>query len=283
MRIARRGSGVVASLRALASQVHPVFALPPIAGSWFGSVLAGRFSIPVGALHMTAILLAIYTAHVKDGYVDFHVRGEDDDHPLTARGCRLAIAGASAGFFACLGGLWYVAGLGAALITLPGWLIGDHHAPQLDTNPLTATMGYPLGVAVAVLGGYYTQAGRLDLVPVAFAAVFLVVLSGVKVIDDAKDYDDDRSISKRTVAVVLGPPRARRAAFGLMAAGMLAVAALAAVGVFPSGSLLAAGAFVAVAATTSRADSELSTMLLIRGCYVFLALLFAAVWFRPFG
>ena len=283
MGIARHGRGVTASLRALASQVHPVFALPPIAGSWFGSVLAGRFSIPVGALHMTAILLAIYTAHVKDGFVDFHVRGEDDDHPLTERGCRLAIAGASAGFFACLAGLWYVAGVGAALITLPGWLIGFHHAPQLDTNPLTATTGYPLGVAIAIVGGYYTQVGALAVEPVAFAAVFLLVLSGVKVIDDAQDYSYDRSISKRTVAVVLGPPRARRAAFGLMAAGMVAVAGLAVLGVFPRGALLAATAFVLVAATTRRAGPELSTMLLIRGSYVFLALLFVAVWFRPFG
>lgn len=283
MAIARHGTGPRAALRALLSQVHPVFALPPLAASWFGSALAGRFSIPVGALHMTAILLAIYTAHVTDGYVDFHVRGEDDDHPLTVRGCRLAIAGASLGFFVALAGLWAVAGLGAALITLPGWLIGYHHAPQLDTNPVTATTGYPLGVAIAILGGYYTQAGRLAAEPLAFAGVFLLVLSGVKVIDDAQDYHYDRTIAKRTVAVVLGPPGARRVAFGLMAAGMLAVVALAALGVVPRGALLAVGAFAAVAATTRRADAELTTMLLIRGSYVFLAILFAAVWFRPLG
>ncbi|MDX1629433.1 MAG: hypothetical protein R3345_12080, partial [Fulvivirga sp.] len=91
---------------AFASQVHPVFMLPPLAASWFGSVLAGRFSLATGALHMGAIFFAVYTAHVKDGYVDFHVRDEDDDHPLTARGCRLGLAGASAAFFACLAGLW---------------------------------------------------------------------------------------------------------------------------------------------------------------------------------
>jgi 1,4-dihydroxy-2-naphthoate octaprenyltransferase len=148
---------------------------------------------------------------------------------------------------------------------------------------VTATTGYPLGVAIAIIGGYYTQTGRLAVAPVAFAAVFLLVLSGVTVIDDAKDSDYDRSIEKRTVAVVLGPPRARSAAFGLMAAGMLAVVVLAACGVFPRGSVLAAGAFVAVAATTRRAGPRLSTMLLIRGSYVFLALLFVAVWFRPLG
>ena len=283
MAIAREDPGVGGSLRALASQVHPVFALPPVAASGFGSVLAGRFSVAVGALHVAAVLLAIYTAHVKDGFVDFHVRGEDDDHPLTERGCRLAIAAASTGFFACLVGLWVVAGVGAALITLPGWLIGYHHAPQLDTNPVTATTGYPLGVALAVLGGYYAQSGGLAVEPVAFAGVFLVVLSGVKVIDDATDFDYDRSIAKRTVAVAVGPSRARRVAYGLMAAGMVAVAVLAAVEVFPRGALFAAGAFVVVAATTRRAGPELATMLLIRGSYVFLALLVAAVWFRPLG
>ena len=283
MGIARHGSGAVASLRALASQVHPVFALPPIAASWFGSVLAGHFSLAVGALHMTAIFFAIYTAHVKDGYVDFPVRDEDDDHPLTGVGCRLAIAGASTGFFACLAGLWGTSGVVAAVVTLPAWLIAYHHAPQLDTNPVTATTGYPAGVAVSILGGYATQTGRLAVEPVAFAAVFLAVLSGGKVIDDATDVVYDRSIGKRTVAVVLGPPRARRAAFGLMGVGIAAVAVLAATGFFPVGALLAVGAFVAVAATTRGAGPERSTMLLIRGCYVFLALLFVAVWFRPFG
>jgi len=38
---------------------------------------------------------------------------------------------------------------------------------------------------------------------------------------------------------------------------------------------------VDVAAFAARADPEIATMLLVRGCYVFLAVLVAAVWFRP--
>ncbi|MFB6219420.1 MAG: UbiA family prenyltransferase [Halobacteriaceae archaeon] len=283
MPIARHGSGPRASLEALASQVHPVFMLPPVAASWFGSALAGAFSVPVGALHMSAIFFAVYTAHVKDGFVDFHQRGEDDDHPLTERGCRLALAGASAGFFACLAGLWLVVGPGAALVTLPGWLIGVNHAPQLDTNPVTATAGYPAGIAVAVVGGAYVQTRTVPATALAFAAVFLVLLSGVKVIDDAQDYDYDRSIAKRTVAVVLGPAGARRAADGLMLAGLLAVVGFAAIGVFPASAVLAAAAFGAVAATARNAEPELATMLLIRGAYVFLAVLLVAVRLEPLG
>lgn len=72
-----------AAVRAYGSQIHPVFMLPALAASWFGSILAVRFSLAIGLLHMAAIFFAVYTAHLKDGYVDFYVRSEDDDHPLT--------------------------------------------------------------------------------------------------------------------------------------------------------------------------------------------------------
>ena len=281
MTFARHGGGASGALRALGSQIHPVFMLPPVASSWFGSMLAGRFSLLVGALHMLAIFFAVYTAHVKDGYVDFYLRGEDDDHPLSAGACRATLAGTSLGFFACLAALWALAGIGTVLLTLPTWLIAYGHAPQLDTNPITTTTGYPLGIALAIVGGYYAQAGTLETLPLAFALVFLVLLSGIKVIDDAKDYEYDRSISKRTVAVVLGRARARRTAFGLMLVALALVAALVGVGVFPPGSLLAVLAFGLVAVVAARAEPKLATMLLVRGSYVFLALLLVAVWFRP--
>ena len=281
MRIARHGSGPRADLAALASQVHPVFMLPPLAATLFGAVLAGRFSLATGFAHMAAIFFAVYTAHLKDGYVDFYVRGEDDDHPITEPGCRLALAGSSLAFVALLAVLWWRIDGVAALLTLPTWLIAYGHAPQLDTNPLTATTGYPLGIALAIVGGFYVQTGTIAPIAVAFAAVFLVLLSGVKVIDDAQDYDYDRSIAKRTVAVVVGPRRARLFAYGLMVAGMFAVAGFAAARLFPPSSVLAPLAFGAVALATRRAGPELATMLLIRGSYVFLAALVAAVWFRP--
>ncbi|WP_135854589.1 UbiA family prenyltransferase [Halorussus salinus] len=280
---AGRESGVVPAVRALASQVHPVFMTPPVASSLFGGVLAGRFDLAAGLVHATAIFAAVYTAHVKDGYVDFYVRDEDDDHPLSERGCKRALVGSSALFFGCLLALWPLAGALTVALTLPTWLVAYHHAPQLDTNPVTATTGYPLGIALAILGGYAAQAGTLAPIAVAFAAVFLVLLSGVKVIDDAQDFDYDRSIEKRTVAVTLGPERARTAAYALMTTALLLVVALAALAVFPPSSVAAAAGFAAVAGVASRADPELATMLLVRGSYVFLALLLGAVWFRPLG
>ncbi|WP_363464260.1 lycopene cyclase domain-containing protein [Halogeometricum borinquense] len=281
MAISRHGTGATNAAKALASQVHPVFMLPPLASSLFGAALAGDISFGPAFVHVLAIFFAVYTAHVKDGLVDFYVRGEDDDHPMTKRGCVLGLVGAAVGFLCCLGYLWTAVGIGAAVVTLPTWVIGFLHAPQLDMNPVTATVGYPVGIALAIAGGYYVQTGALSPEPLAFASVFLVLLTGVKIIDDAKDYDYDASIDKRTVAVVLGPRRARRFAHSLFWAGLIAVLLLTVDGLFPPFAVVAALAFGLVALVTRRAGPKLATMLLVRGTYVFLALLVLAVWFRP--
>jgi 1,4-dihydroxy-2-naphthoate octaprenyltransferase len=284
MAIARGESGGAAAARALGSQVHPVFMLPVLATAWFGAVLAGLPSPALAAVHATAAFFALYTAHVTDGYVDFYVRGEDDDHPLSERGCRVALGGASAGFFTCLLALVALVDVWAGLVTLPGWLIAVNHAPQLDTNPIGATVGYPLGIGFALVGGYYVQVASLSPTVVALAAVFVTILAGIKVVDDAQDYAYDRSIGKRTVAVALGREWAHSTAYALMGTGSLAVVllALSLPGIPPSAGL-AAGAFAAVAAVARRAEPELATMLLIRGSYLFLAVLVATVWFRPLG
>jgi 1,4-dihydroxy-2-naphthoate octaprenyltransferase len=281
MPIARHGTGGRSALGALASQVHPVFMLPPLASSLFGAILAGDLSPSLAAVHLTAVFSGLYTAHVKDGYVDFHQRGEDDDHPLTVTGCRVALGIATLAFGVALVAVFLLVDIVAALLTLPGWVIGYLHAPQLDMHPVTATAGYPSGIALALVGGYYVQAEALTPVPLAFAAVFLLVLSGIKVVDDAQDYRYDRSIGKRTVAVELGRARARQTAYGLMGTGLVTVVALSAVAVFPPSAVLAPVVFAGVATLTRRADAELSTMLLIRGSYLFLAVLVAAVWFQP--
>lgn len=281
MGIAHHGRGPVADARALASQVHPVFMLPPVATALFGGLLAPTFSLRVAAVHATAVFFAVYTAHVKDGFVDFYVRDEDDDHPMSERGCRIALAGAAVGFFASVLALWSLSGPAAALVAAPMWVIGFLHAPQMDMHPVGATMGYPTGVGLCIAGGYFAQVGQFGITVLGVAAVFVLLLAGVKIVDDATDYEYDRGIGKRTVAVVLGRSRARRLAYGLVAAALLLVVTLALAGPFPPGAVVAAAVFAAVAWVARDAGPELATMLLVRGTYVFLALLTAAVWYRP--
>ncbi|AUV83355.1 ubiquinone biosynthesis protein UbiA [Salinigranum rubrum] len=283
MSLARHGSGPNAVLRAFASQVHPVFMLPPLAASAFGAVLTREGVDGLAFVHLSVVFCALYTAHVKDGYVDFYVRAEDDDHPLTERGCRSALALSTLGFAVGTAVIGLAVDLVAVVLCLPGWLVGYLHAPQLDTHPVTATLGYPVGIGFALLGGHYVQVRSLSVTVVAFAAVFVVILAGIKVVDDATDYAYDRSIGKRTVAVVLGRTRARQVAYGLMLVGLAGVVGFALVGVFPPSSVGAVVAFGAVAWVARRAgdDDRLATMLLVRGSYLFLAVLVVAVWFRP--
>ncbi|WP_411965442.1 lycopene cyclase domain-containing protein [Haloferax sp. YSMS24] len=281
MSIARHDSGVKAALGALVSQVHPVFMLPPVAASWFGAILAGDFSLLLGVLHASAVFFGVYTAHVKDGYVDFYQRGEDDDHPMTRRGCFFGIGCATLGFVAVTGALVGLVDVGVLVFTIPGWLLGYFHAPQLDTNPVTTTVGYPLGIALAILGGYYVQTGTLTAMPLAFSGVLLFVLAGIKIIDDAKDYDFDRSIDKRTVSVVLGVDAAFRLAYALIGAGLFFVVAGSITGTFPPFAAVAALPFALVVVLARTASPRLATMMLVRGSYVFLALLVVAVAFRP--
>jgi len=281
MAIARHGAGPRAAVGAVASQVHPVFMAPPLAASGFGAVLGGLVAPRLAILHLAVAFTALYTAHVKDGLVDFHRRDEDDDHPLTRRGCHLAILGSSTAFFVGVAALATLVDPVAAVLAIPGWLVAVLHAPQLDTNPLGATLGYPTGIGFALLGGYYVQTRGLSTAVVAFAAVFVVVLAGIKVVDDTTDYAYDRSVDKRTVAVVVGRDRARIVAGRLMGAGMIAVLALAATGIVPRGSALAVLPFAAVALIARRGDPKTATMLLVRASYLFFALLVVAVWLRP--
>lgn len=281
MAISRHKSGLSADLRALLSQVHPVFMLPPIAASWFGAAVAGEFGILVGGIHTGAMFFAVYTAHVKDGYVDFYKRGEDDEHPMTIGGCRLALVAAATGFSVCTLSLGFLVGIGGALVTLPTWFIGYLHAPQLDTNPLTTTLGYPTGIALAIIGGFYVQTTEITATVIGFALVFTFVLSGIKVIDDEQDYEYDRSIDKRTVSVMLGPRRARTLAFYLLAAGIVGVLWGTLGGLFPPSTPAGALVFGSIVLVARHARPTLATMLLIRGTYLFLAALLVAVWFRP--
>ncbi|MFC6786323.1 lycopene cyclase domain-containing protein [Halobaculum halobium] len=285
MALARHGHGPRAVARAYASQVHPVFMLPPVATALVGAALVGDFDPALALVHAGTAFFAVYTAHVKDGYVDFHRRGEDDDHPMTERGCRLGLLGSTAGFLACLAGVAVLADSAAAPLAValaaPTWAIGYLHAPQLDTNPVTTTLGYPVGIALCLLGGYAAQTGRLATAPIALAAVLVVTLAGVKVIDDAQDYEYDRSIDKRTVAVAVGRRRARLLAIAALTGGLFAVVPLAITGVLPPSAPAASLAFGAVAAVALGKDPTTATMLLVRGAYLFLAGVLVAVVFRP--
>ncbi|MFC6769309.1 prenyltransferase, partial [Natrinema soli] len=105
--------------RGLAAHVQPVFLLPGIAMSFFGVLLAGDATVTTAVVHALAIGLAVYVAHLKDGYVDHYVRGEDAENPLAPTEILVAIFAASAAFVGCVGSLWAAAGPVPAVLTAP--------------------------------------------------------------------------------------------------------------------------------------------------------------------
>lgn len=280
MALARHGAGPTSTARAYLVKVHPVFMLPPVAAAAFGAILAGALEPLAALVHVAAIFTAVYVAHLRDGYVDFYIRGEDDDSPLTPNGFRLGIAVTSILGAASLLGLYLLVDVWAVALTLPGWLIGYLHAPHLDSHPITTTLGYPTGIALAILGGQYVQVQLLTTEAIGLAVVFLILLSGVKIIDDLQDYDWDRAHHKRTAGVAWGYARAHRLAIGLLVSSMVALGAFATLGIVDPLHTLAIVVFAPIVYVARRRSPRIQTMLLIRGSYLFLAVLIAVAWFE---
>ncbi|MFB6253947.1 MAG: ubiquinone biosynthesis protein UbiA [Halobacteriaceae archaeon] len=281
MVLSRRQSGIQYEITALLSQIHPVFMLPPLATAFFGGILAPVFHWRVAVAHLGAIFFAVYTAHVKDGYIDFYQRNEDDSHPLTKVGCQIALIGAAIGFSLCLLVIWLINGIISVLITFPTWLIGYLHAPQLDMHPVGATMGYPIGVFLALVGGYFVQAQQLRFLPLLMGGILLLLLSGIKIIDDSQDIRYDESIAKPTVAVIVGKHRAWQLANLLMVLAFVLISVGVLLEILSISSIVAVIVFGIVLLLANRQTAEIATMLLIRGAYVFLAIILIAYWFHP--
>ena len=268
-------SGPRSTACALLAYVRPAFMLPAVGMSIVGGLLSSEFAIATGGTHALAVGLALYVAHLRDGYVDAHLRGEEQP-VLSARGNRTATAVASGLFLAAVAGLAGLVGTVAAALTVPLWALAVLHAPYLDTHPFTVTVDYPFGIAVTLAGGYAVQSGGLDAGVVAIASLLSVALSATKVSVDRLDLEFDRSIDKQTVPVLLGDGPATvvsAAAFAL--AGALVLAFVAA-GTLPSSAVAAVPFPVAAGAAGVKAAPERAVRVQMALAYPFLAVLAAS-------
>ncbi|WP_199174785.1 UbiA family prenyltransferase [Halegenticoccus soli] len=201
--------------------------------SWFGALLADDLSIATGVGHSLAICLAVYVAHLKDGYIDFYTRGEDTSNPLTPAEIHVAITVSAATFMGCVGFLWITSGIVAAVLTIPVVVLALLHAPYLDTTPVTTTIDYPLGIAFTTMGGYAAQTNSMASSVIAVSLIFFLQLAAIGVLLDLLDYPHDHLIAKRTLPVVLGRDRAKLVTWTLVAAAVCLLVLSSALGVFP--------------------------------------------------
>lgn len=261
-------------VRGLGALVQPTFFLPAVGMALFGGLLAGRLSVPAAAAHAVAVALAIYTAHLTDGYVDYYVRGEDDEAALPSVWFRRARRVASACFALALVPLW-IAGSGlAAALTAPLWLLALLHAPYLDRHPVPVTVDYAIGVALVLLGGYAAQTGSIAPRALGIAAVYALFLAGTKVTVDQLDYEFDRALPKRTLPVVLGRRRAAAASTAAVAGAGALLLLLSEVGVLPPKTAYAAPLAVAAGLPPLLVDRERAVALQMLLAYALTAALF---------
>lgn len=253
--------------------------------SAFGALLAADLAVIPATVHAFAVCIAVYVAHLKDGYVDYYVRGEDEHNPLEPGEIRVAI-GISTGLFGCcLALLWLLGGENVVVATAPLLALGYFHAPQLDTRPIVETVDYPLGIMLATAGGYASQTGTVSATVIAVCFVLFFHLAAINVMLDRIDADHDRRVAKRTLPVVLGSGHAQRIVWGLVAVSLLTLIASILFGPLPRSALLAGVVPAALmAATLARTpDPERLVILFIGATYVFATVLFLAIRFDGYG
>lgn len=155
----------------LLSYVRPTFFVPAVAMSVYGGSLAPTADIDPGAgvLHACLVGLTLFVAHLWDGYVDGHRRGEETPR-LGVAGFRRAISLGSVGVVGLAGVLGWLAGPIVALSAVVLLALALFHEPYLDRNPVTVTVDYPVGIGVALLGGYAIQTREVALPILGVAA-----------------------------------------------------------------------------------------------------------------
>ncbi|GAA0268657.1 UbiA family prenyltransferase [Halobacterium noricense] len=261
--------------RGFLAGVKPTFMLPAVALALAGSALAPTISLLLAVAHAAAVGTALYTAHVVDEYVDAHVRGEHD--PVLSAAAATAAAVASTLAFAVLATALWVAGARAAVAaTLPLWALAVLHAPVLDKHPVTVTVDYPVGVALAFAGGYLAQTGHLAPGIAAVAVVLVVSLSGLKISIDRLDQAFDRTIHKHTLPVLLGDRTSARVAAAVHVLAAVLVAGFVAASILPTLALIAAAAALADAVLAVAVAPRWSVRAQMALAYPFTAALLAA-------
>ncbi len=259
----------------LLAGVKPTFMLPAVGLALAGGALAPAVYIPLATTHAAAVGAALYTAHVVDEYVDAHVRGEHD--PVLPPGLlKTAAASASLTFLALVALLWAVGARAAVAATLPLWALAVLHAPALDKHPLTVTVDYPVGVALAFAGGYLAQTDALTPGVAAVALALVVSLSGLKVSIDRHDREFDRTVDKRTLPVLLGDDASTRVSAAVHALAALVVVSFVAGGVLSALALAAAVVALADAAIAASLAPRWSVRLQMALAYPFTAALLGA-------
>jgi 1,4-dihydroxy-2-naphthoate octaprenyltransferase len=238
--------------RTLPAAVAPVLAGTAVAAHadgavWWKAVLA----------LVVALALQVGVNYAND-YSD-GIRGTDDDRvgPLRLVGsglaapravklaafCAFAVA-AAAGLVLAATTAWWLVAVGMLAI-LAAWFYTGGASPY-GYRGLGELMVFVFFGLVAVVGTTYVQTETWEWAAL-YAAVGIGALAcAILVVNNLRDIDSDEAVSKRTLAVALGPARTRSLYLLLVLAAAAAVVAVAAASTW--GALVGLGFLVPMAA-----------------------------------
>ena len=190
---------------------HTIFALPFALGVLFVAA-DGWPSGRVLALVLICMVLARTAAMLFNRLVDWSL---DQRNPRTA-GRHLLIGKRTAWvllIFTSAGFILAAAGINRLTFALAPVALGFVFLYSL-TKRFTAATHFFLGLALAIapIGAWIAQSGRLGLPPMILAAGVLCWVAGFDLIYATQDYDFDRRERLHSLVVTLGVPRSLRLA-----------------------------------------------------------------------
>ncbi|MBI4393415.1 MAG: UbiA family prenyltransferase [Euryarchaeota archaeon] len=263
-------------------EIRPVPMLATLLAALLGALYAatpGSLDLTRLPVYLLAVAAALYCGHALDSLVDYHRRGEtkfvymgffeDSGGLLSERELAAAAFVASA--------IWLIASLslappGSALfaVSFAGFVIAALYSFALDRHPVTVSLAYPAGTALAMVGGFLLAGGTDAFAILAIAVPIFVYLVGGKIVSDQIDFEADSAIAKRTVVVVLGRERAKWFGYSLCVAALIVALASAGLGYLPMISTAGIAGASILLFTSFRMEAAKGVLALVAGGYVFL-------------
>ncbi|GEM_PF-4845939 len=256
-----------------------------ITAGLIGMLLGGPVNnLGLAAAFSGCIFLAVYIAHLKDTYFDYHISGEDKINPYMGRfdgsGKLLSkndfVMGMIVSSILLLGLSFYVASLTSyafLIFVIIGWTLAIVYAPLLY-NYLGAALSYPAGVAMAMLAGYFIQTGAIGITPLLFAIPLMVMMAGAKIVEDVIDFKTDKKLGKITTPVLIGLRRAKALGYEVFYLGLISLLFLSLIGGIKFGNVYGILAGSVVGGYSYKFKPETGVYILVVGIYIVMLTMF---------
>jgi 1,4-dihydroxy-2-naphthoate octaprenyltransferase len=208
---------MAARVRTLPASVAPV-----LVGSALGAHDADFRPLAFVAALVGAIFIQVGT-NLSNDYSDARRGADDEDRLGPVRVTAGGLVPPRQVLIATWASFGVAVAVGAYLVTVAGWQLLLVGAASILAGVLYTGGPRPYGYEglgevfvflffgiVAVTGSYFVQAERVTWEAVALAVPVGMLATAILVVNNVRDLETDRRAGKRTLAVKLGPVRARR-------------------------------------------------------------------------